>query len=211
MGFCERLRNKTKKSHTKVDNHKFVELIKTNCYAMKLYLFFNMICFDYLDSYKNSTPDWLLKKIVRPNKTAIITGNSDIEEKKSFLFPWWCTKPSKFSDDFNFIWRDENMNELLKHIMGNSIENSYLFTFGLLYGGNILSKYMDNVFDKETAEHHKLYLTFDNPNELKNDFKEYLEKISKENEDKFIETVNRSYNLIEKIFDKFVDEINKKV
>lgn len=205
MGFCERLRNETKISHTKVDNHRFVELIKTDAFAMKLYLFFNMICFEYLDSYKNSTPSNLLKKIVRPNKTAIITENN--KDPKNFLFAWWSTKQTNLSDKFYFIWKDPDMNELLKHIMLNSIENSYLFTFGLLYGGNILSKYMDNVFDKETAEHHKMYLTFDNPTELKNEFKEYLETISKENEDKFIKNVNKSYNLIEKIFDRFVKEI----
>lgn len=206
MGFCERLRNETKENHSKVDNHRFVELIKTDKFAMKLYLFFNMICFEYLDSYKNSTPPELLKKIVRPNKTAIITENQ-YKNPNNFLFSWWTTKQSNFSDKFYFIWKDTNMNELLKHIMLNSIENSYLFTFGLLYGGNIISKYMDNIFDKETAEHHKMYLKFENSNQLKNEFKEYLETISKENEEKFIETVNKSYSLIEKIFDRFVEEI----
>jgi hypothetical protein len=85
--------------------------------------------------------------------------------------------------------------ELTERCVEYPLEHSYMMYCGLLYGGSMLSKFLPE---------YKTFLTFMYPQKIIKDFKEYLdENIKDQDQDKFIQIVNDSYKLIEKIFDKF--------
>ena len=100
---------------------------------------------------------------------------------------------------FKDVQQIENdpLKKLLILCKNHPLELSYMFYGGLIKGGNILKKYV-------SIEHHPL-LSFDNPNELFNKFKDYLNEYITELHDQelFINVVKDSYNIIKLIFDEF--------
>jgi hypothetical protein len=98
---------------------------------------------------------------------------------------------------FDDIYISNELNLLIERCKKYPLEHSYLFYLGLLSGGNILKKYI--------SEKHHLFLTFENPNILRKEFKDYLNnKIkTKEQQENFIKIVSETYLLIKKCFDKF--------
>ena len=92
-----------------------------------------------------------------------------------------------------------NMNKLLNRCKEHPLEHGYMFILGLLFGGKILSKYLPN---------HLEFLTYNNQNELIDEFKDYLDNNVKD-QNNFINIVNDSYKLISEIFDEFYANIEK--
>jgi hypothetical protein len=74
---------------------------------------------------------------------------------------------------------------------------AYQFYLGLLFGGNMLKKNMDN--------EHKDVLSFDNPKQLITDFKSYLDTNetlqTQDDQNEFISVVNQSYGLVVEYFE----------
>lgn len=89
------------------------------------------------------------------------------------------------------------MSELLNRCKEHPLEHGYMFILGLLFGGKILSKYLPD---------HLEFLTYDNQNELINEFKDYLDN-NVVDENDFINIVNESYKLISEIFDEFLEKL----
>lgn len=92
------------------------------------------------------------------------------------------------------IFITENLSKLLFRCSRFTVEHAYMFYLGLYLGGNILKKYI-------SKQHHD-FLTFENPKELSNNFKEYL-NLNIINQDEFISQVKESYSLIKLCFDEF--------
>lgn len=92
--------------------------------------------------------------------------------------------------------------ELLDHCNKYPVESAYQFYLGLLFGGNMLKKMLPE---------HNDFLTYENSKQLIADFKLYLCKyISKvEDQEQFIDNVNKSYDIIKKLFDEFYEICNK--
>lgn len=92
--------------------------------------------------------------------------------------------------------------KLLKHCKQYPVESAYQFYLGLLFGGNMLKRML--------PEHHE-FLTYENSKELITEFKTYLCKhVSKvEQQEQFIQNVNKSYELIKKLFDEFYERCTK--
>lgn len=86
-----------------------------------------------------------------------------------------------------------NMNKLLNLCKEHPLEHGYMFILGLLFGGKLLSKYLPD---------HIEFLTYNDQNELINEFKDYLDN-NVVDETEFINIVNDSYKLISEIFDEF--------
>lgn len=97
---------------------------------------------------------------------------------------------------------NNDVNKLLERCKMYPFEHGYMFGLGLLYGGNMLKKYLPE---------HTEFLTFtDSKNKIKL-FKETLDEITDVDEqNKFIKVVNDSYEIIYRIFETFNNRINKK-
>lgn len=90
---------------------------------------------------------------------------------------------------------NESLNELLILCKKFPLELEYMFKIGLIKGGNMLKKYI--------PKHAHEFLTFNNPNDLVKDFKNYLnENVS--DEQLFMKNVNDAYKLIKLCFDDFL-------
>ena len=76
------------------------------------------------------------------------------------------------------------------------LEHSYMFYLGIMFGGNLLTKFVPESKD---------FFKFDNSSKLVKEFKDYINKTvdTKEKQDSFIKIVNDSYNIIALIFDEF--------
>jgi hypothetical protein len=96
----------------------------------------------------------------------------------------------------------EHLNELLILCKQYPLELEYMFKVGLIKGGNMLKKYI--------PKHAHDFLTFNNPNDLFNDFKNYLND-NVTNQTLFIKNVNDAYKLIKLCFDCFFSKINPKL
>jgi hypothetical protein len=175
MSFTDLLRNCTHDSHLIVDNHKFVELIRTNKCSGKIYVNFNKICINVIQEN-------LCKELIK--KDFYKKMYRDIEPLDIFI--------------------SNNLLELLDRCERFPLEHSYMFFFGLLFGGNLLTKFLP-----ESKE----FFKFENPNKLIKDFKEYLNKTvdTKEKQESFIKIVNESYTIIALIFDEFHKKHSNKI
>ena len=173
--FTDRLYARTKEAHKCIDTSEFVNVIKTKRLAQEMYMMFNIICIERIQSGK------------------ILFMDDDIYDG----FERDLSKyTDKNGDVVYFLPESDKMDELLVAISQYPLEHSYLFYLGLAMGGNILKKYIPNTY-------HDL-LIFDNANENISKFKNFLDNYTApENEDKFIERVNSSYKLIGEIFDLF--------
>lgn len=171
MSFTDLLRKSTQESHVVVDNHKFVELIRTNKCSGKIYVNFNKICINVI---QNNLSNELMKTSFYKKM------HREIEQLDFFI--------------------SNNLLELLDRCELYPLEHSYMFFFGLLYGGNLLTKFLP-----ESTE----FFKFENPSKLIKDFKDYLNKTvnTKEKQESFIKIVNESYTIIALIFDEFYKKL----
>jgi hypothetical protein len=164
--FTERLYLETKESHTIVDKHPFVSLIRKNKLAGEMYINFNKICIYELQLCLKLKDVNLQSKLYR-----------DIEQPDMYIT---CT-----------------LSSLLKHCKKFSLESSYQFYLGLLFGGNMLKKMLPDYYD---------FLTYRDSKELITEFKDYLNN-NVTDEKLFIKNVNDAYKLIKCVFDEFYEKI----
>lgn len=97
------------------------------------------------------------------------------------------------------IFITDNLSKLVIRCGKFTIEHAYMFYLGLFSGGSILKKYIG-------CDHHD-FLTFENPKELSNKLKAYL-NANVLNEKEFISEVKDSYKLIKLCFDDFYKTFN---
>lgn len=170
MTFTKQLYLQTKESHKIVDSSPFVELIRTNKCSGKIYVNFNKICINVIqDTLKNDNNELI---------------------KTDFY-----KKMHRNIQPFDFFISN-NLLELLDRCEKYPLEHSYMFFLGLLFGGNLLTKFLP-----ESTE----FFKFENPSKLIKDFKDYINKTvdTKEKQESFIKIVNESYTIIALIFDEF--------
>jgi hypothetical protein len=111
--FTTKLYNETKPYHTIVDKHPFVQLIRKNPQAAKLYIDFNKICIYTIQQTTNPFDKSLFSRLKRN------INHNDI--------------------DFNI---SPNFKTLLQRCQQFPIEHSYMFYLGLMMGYKILDKYV---------------------------------------------------------------------
>lgn len=118
MKFTERLYLETKDSHKIIDMHPFVNLIRKNDIAAKLYIDFNKICIYELQKH-------LKLRVTPPNDVNILQTKlfREIEQPDIFI--------------------NESLNELLILCKQYPLEAEYMFKAGLIMGGNLLKKYVN--------------------------------------------------------------------
>jgi hypothetical protein len=150
MEFTRKVYLETKDSHSIVDKHPFVELIKTNEKAANMYIDFNKICIKHIQKTISTViSDDLSKKLYRNCDNKL-----DIE----------C----------------EFMTILLNRCEKFPLEHAYMFYLGLLAGGSILKKYIPKEHDefltfensKELTKEFKHFLNDYNSSEFINIVKE---------------------------------------
>ena len=168
--FTERLYSETKDDHLQIDTHPFTELIKTNKDAGNLYINFNKICIYQIQKHISNNLHYTLKKKLH----------------KNIILP--------------DMFITHNLSKLMLMCSKYPIEHEYLFKLGLLAGGNLLKKYID--------EKHHDFLTFNSEDsnfKLIKQFKTYLnDSLIDENEQElFIHIVKESYKIIKLCFDDF--------
>lgn len=100
--------------------------------------------------------------------------------------------------DIPDIYITKNLNTLLQHCRTYPLESAYQFYLGLLFGGNML---------KRMIPEHADFLTYQDSKELIDEFKSYLCKNVNE-EDKFIQHVNKAYDIIKTVFDDFYNKFH---
>lgn len=126
MSFTDKLHNETKASHTIVDKHPFVSLIRKDKRAGKMYIDFNKMCIQTIQSVLKLNDNQLLVELYRD-----IEG--DIEE--------YVDVPA--------------LNELLNHCKKYPLESAYQFYLGLLFGGNMLKRMLPEAHDFLTYDNPK--------------------------------------------------------
>jgi hypothetical protein len=169
--FTDRLYIETKDSHTVVDRHPFVSIMRKDEIAGEMYINFNKICIYELQQ------NLALKDVNLQSRL-----HRDIEQPDIYI--------------------NDHLNELLILCKQYPLELEYMFKIGLIKGGNMLKKYI--------PKHAHEFVTFNNPNDLFNDFKNYLnENVS--NQVLFIKNVNDAYKLIKLCFDEFYTRLNNKL
>lgn len=133
------------------------------------------------------------------NKICIKSIQNEKEIQQIFLNTQLYEKLYRKNINYDDIYISSELNLLIERCKKYPLEHSYLFYLGLVSGGNILKKFL--------CEKHCLFLTFENPNELRKEFKDFLNnKIkTKEEQSNFIKIVSDTYLLIEKCFDNFLD------
>ena len=103
--------------------------------------------------------------------------------------------------DIPDIFLTNTLNKLLNYCKIYPLESAYQFYLGLLFGGNMLKKMLPEAHE---------FLTYDDSKELIKEFKAYLcNNIPESEQDTFINNVNKSYELIKKLFDEFYNKLNK--
>lgn len=176
MSFTDILRKSTHNSHIIVDKHPFVSLIRTNKCSGKIYVHFNQVCINVIqDTLKNKSNN--LIKI-------------DFYKKMYRDIP-----------PFDFFISN-NLLELLDRCERFPLEHSYLFYLGIMFGGNLLTKFLPEYTE---------FFKFDNSGKLIKDFKDYINKTvdTKEKQESFIKIVNESYTIIALVFDEFYKKHSK--
>jgi len=140
-------------------------------------------------------------ELIKTNKEA---GNLYINFNKICIYQiqkcnQHSTLQTKLYKTFNLpeLYISDNLSKLIVLCNKYPLEHQYMFILGLISGGNILKKYID--------EKHHEFLTFENPHELTKEFKLYLDNliITDTQQETFINIVKESYKLIKLIFDKF--------
>lgn len=124
MSFSQKLKLFTKDSHKTVDDHPFVNLIRTNEIAADIYITFNKICINTLQNTnyaRTCNNKDFIQKIHRP---------LDME-----------------SFDTDFLELSESFIKLLDNCEKYPLEHYYMFILGLLMGGNLMKRFI-------SVEHH---------------------------------------------------------
>jgi len=180
MSFTDILALATKDSHSHVDKHPFVSMIRKNKLAGEMYINFNKVC---------------INEIQKVLKLKDINLQSNLH--REFKVPCLLSKSSvKVPDEVPSVI----LREILIHCKTYPLESAYQFYLGLLFGGNML---------KRMLPEHNDFLTYENSKDLINNFKTYLcNNVDEIERIKFIENVNLSYILIKKLFDEFYDKLN---
>lgn len=144
--FTTQLYKETKPFHTIVDKHPFVQLIRKNPNAAKLYIDFNKICIHTIQQNTEPFDKSLFNRLKRN------IDNNDI--------------PFDISPNFK---------TLLQRCKEFPIEHSYMFYLGLMMGYKILDKYVkDDILSYNDSEikplindfKHFLNTTIDNQKEF---------------------------------------------
>lgn len=176
--FTSILYKNTKDNHSKIDNHPFVKLIKTNKNVGKLYINFNNICINIIQNKFNTE----------------IKKGKFLDFKKCYNKLYRKILPNDF-------YISSNLNYLLNQCENYPLEHAYMFYLGLLMGGNILIKFLPEYTE---------FLQFNDSKQLINCFKNYLDNniTTKEDQEKFIKIVNKSYALINLVFNDFLTRHN---
>lgn len=176
--FTDTLRKSTHSSHQMVDKHEFVTLIRTDKCSGKIYVHFNQVCINVIQNTLKNTNNKLIK--------------TDFYKKMY-----------RDIEHFDFFI-SENLLKLLDRCEDYPLEHSYLFHLALLFGGNLLTKFLP-----ESTE----FFKFENGSTIIKDFKEYINKTvdTKEKQESFINIVNESYKIIELIFDDFYRKYSNKI
>lgn len=170
MSFTDKLYLATKDSHTIVDRHSFVSMIRKDKLAGEMYINFNKICIYEIQNVLELRDKKLQSNLYR---------DFDIPE----------------------IYITSTLQELLAHCKKYPLESAYQFYLGLLFGGNMLKRMLPEHYD---------FLTYEGPKELITEFKDYLcNNVTESEQDIFINNVNKSYELIKKLFDEFYNKLNK--
>jgi hypothetical protein len=86
---------------------------------------------------------------------------------------------------------NDSMRLLLERCEKYPMEHGYMLYLGILYGGNLLKRYLPE---------HSEFLTFNDSKEKIKRFKELLDNIPLEDQQLFVNRVNESYGLIYDIF-----------
>lgn len=155
MNFCKQLYLETKECHKHVDSNPFVELVKINNKAGDIYIEFNKMCINAIQTNKDDfLPLSLQQKLNRNCKFKRETPFSNYEL------------------------------QLIKRCKEFPLEHSYLMYVGLLAGGNLLKKYISEehhsflTFEnpKELIIELKTYLNENVPNELQDQFIENVKE-----------------------------------
>ena len=184
MEFTKRLYNETKHNHILVDKHSFVEKIKIDKLAGDLYINFNKCCINHIQQNMIERPDI-------PELT--ILTNIHLESPDILYDEFIC-----FDNNENYKLNiSKPLSLLLEKCKKYPLEHYYMFILGLLAGGNMLKKYIDDKHDS--------FLTFKDPKESIIIVKNYLNNKIKTNvqQEAFINIVNDSYILIKECFDHF--------
>ena len=174
MKFTEKLYIETKENHKIVDRHNFVNLIRTNAIAAKLYINFNKIC------------------IYRVQK-CLVLKNRDLQNK---LF-----RDNLGENPYFYMnkYMTESLQDLLLLCEEFPLELEYMFKGGLIMGGNLLKKYVSNEdHDFLSFENPKELF-----GQLKNYLDENVSGQDTFHQENFIKIVNKAYDLITKCFDRF--------
>lgn len=113
MTFTDNLRFYTKETHSIVDKHQFVSLIKINKNSGKIYVNFNKLCINVLQNKMYQKQDFkeIYKKLYR-----------HIEPLDLFI--------------------SDNLLKLLNRCEKYPLEHCYMFYLGIIKGGNLLTKYL---------------------------------------------------------------------
>jgi heme oxygenase len=178
MKFTERLYLETKESHTVVDKHPFVALIRKNDIAAKLYIDLNKICIYELQKT-------LKIGVTPPNDVNILQTKlfRDIDQPDMFI--------------------NEPLNELLILCKQYPLALGYQFYLGLLFGGNMLKKMIRDPVSQEFLTYtNSKQLIIDFKDYLDQNITEPVKQ------EEFINVVNKSYKLIKLCFDTFVKKCN---
>ena len=176
MSFTDLLRKVTHDNHRLVDIHPFVSLIKTNKCSGKIYVHFNKVCINVIQNTLKNECNKLIKH-------------------------GFYKKMHRDIESFDFFISD-NLLQLLDRCEKYPLEHSYMFFFALLFGGNLLTKFLP-----ESIE----FFKFENGSKIIKDFKDYINKTvnTKEKQDTFIKIVNESYTIIELVFNEFYKKHSK--
>lgn len=170
--FTENLSKETKSSHTRVDAHNVLKLVGRNERAGQMYIYMNKVCLDAIQ-----------KKLKEMGYKNEIFGKL----YKNNLTGGECEE-----------WKN-NCNRLVDRCEKYPLEHAYMFYLGILYGGSILSKALNNDGLDTTL------FEYENKKVLIREFKEFLNEyitdVSRQKQ--FIECVNMSYASIVKVLDNF--------
>lgn len=112
MKFTERLSIETKESHKIIDRHQFVNLIRKDNIAAKLYINFNKVCIYELQLVLKLEDTILQSKLHR-----------------------YIQQPLE-------IQLNKHLDKLLVSCKKFPLETEYMFKVGLIMGGNLLKKYV---------------------------------------------------------------------
>lgn len=174
----------TKDSHSHVDKHPFVSMIRKNKLAGEMYINFNKVCINEIQK---------VLKLKDINLQSNLHREFKVPDGK---VPDGKVPDGKVPDEVQSVI----LQEILIHCKTYPLESAYQFYLGLLFGGNML---------KRMLPEHNDFLTYENSKDLINNFKTYLcNNVEEIERIKFIENVNLSYKLIKKLFDEFYGKLN---